>query len=64
MFMYGLEIMTLTKRQEAKPDLAELKMIRFPFGVTRMERIRNEYSSGLVCVWICAQEGYENIIGK
>lgn len=56
--------MTLTKRQEAKLDLAELKMIRFLFGVTRMERIRNEYSSGLVCVWICAQEGYENIIGK
>lgn len=56
--------MTLTKRQEAKLELAGLKTIRFSFGMTRMERIRNEYTSGVVCVWICAQEGYEDIIGK
>ena len=37
--LYGLETVALTKRQEA----AELKMLRFSLGVTRMDKIRNEY---------------------
>ena len=31
----GLETAALTKRQEAEMDVAELKMLRFPLGVTR-----------------------------
>ncbi len=31
----------LTKKQEAELDAAELKMLRFALGVTRMDKIRN-----------------------
>ena len=33
--------MTLMKRQEAEMEVAELKMLRFSLGVTRMDKIRN-----------------------
>ena len=36
--LYGLETVALTKRQEA-----EMEMLRFSFGVTIMDKIRNEY---------------------
>ena len=35
-----------TKRQEAEMEVAELKMLRFSLGVTRMDKIRNEYIRG------------------
>ena len=38
--LYGLETVTLTKRHVAGMGVAEL---RFPLGVTRMDKIRNEY---------------------
>ena len=38
--------MALTKRQEAEMEVAELKMLRFSLGVTRMEKIRNYYTRG------------------
>ena len=44
--LYGLETMVLTKRQEAEMEVAELKMLRFSLGVTRMNKIRNEYIRG------------------
>ena len=44
--LYGLEAVALTKRQEAELEVAELKMLRFSLGVTRMDRIRNEYIRG------------------
>ena len=40
----------MTKRQEAELEVAELKMLRFSLGVTRMDRIRNEYVRGTVQV--------------
>ena len=42
--LYGLETVALTKRQEM--EVAELKMLRFSLGVTRMDKIRNEYIRG------------------
>ena len=39
--LYSLEAVALTKRQEAELEVAELKMLRFSLGVTRMDRIRN-----------------------
>ena len=33
-------------RQEAEIEVAELKMLRFSLGVTRMDKIRNEYIRG------------------
>ena len=44
--LYGLETAALTKRQEAEMEVAELKMLRFSLGVTRMDKIRNEYIRG------------------
>ncbi|MCJ8736401.1 hypothetical protein PDJAM_G00257500 [Pangasius djambal] len=44
--LYGLETVALWKRQEAELEVAELKMLRFSLGVTRLDRIRNEYIRG------------------
>ena len=44
--LYGLETVALAKRQEAAMEVAELKMLRFSLGVTRMDKIRNEYIRG------------------
>ena len=38
--------MALTKRQEAEMKVAELKLLQFSLGVTRMDKIRNEYNRG------------------
>ncbi|XP_058483140.1 uncharacterized protein LOC131458247 [Solea solea] len=40
--MYGLQTVALRKRQEAELEVAEMKMLRFSLGVTKMDRIRNE----------------------
>ena len=44
--LYGLETVALTKRQQAEMEVAELKMLRFSLGETRMDTIRNEYIRG------------------
>ena len=44
--MYGLETVALTKRQEAELEVAELRMLRFSLGVTRIDKIRNNYIRG------------------
>ena len=41
--LFGLETGALTKRQKAKLEVAELKMLRFSLRVMRMDRIRNEH---------------------
>ncbi|KAI5085143.1 hypothetical protein C0J45_23845, partial [Silurus meridionalis] len=41
--LYGLETVALSKRQEAELEVAELKMLRFSLGLTRMDRFRNEF---------------------
>ena len=43
--LYGLEVVAPMKRQEAELEVA-LEMLRFSSGVTRMDRIRNEYIRG------------------
>ena len=45
-----LETVPLTKRQEAEMEVAELKMLRFSLGMTRMDKIRNEYIRGIAQV--------------
>ena len=70
--LYGLETVALTKRQKAEMEVAELKMLRFSLGVTRMDKIRNEYIRGTAqvgrfgerettrgetgVVWTCTEE--------
>ncbi|KAI5086583.1 butyrophilin-like protein 3 [Silurus meridionalis] len=44
--LYGLETVALSKRQEVELEVAELKMLRFSLGVTRMDKIRNEFIRG------------------
>ena len=39
--LYGLETVALTQRQEAELEVAEMKMLRFSMGVTRLEKVRN-----------------------
>ncbi|KAK3575651.1 hypothetical protein QTP86_031603, partial [Hemibagrus guttatus] len=44
--LYDLETVSLRKRQESELEVAELKMLRFSLGVTRLDRIRIEYIRG------------------
>ncbi|KAK3568084.1 hypothetical protein QTP86_030306 [Hemibagrus guttatus] len=44
--LYCLETVSLRKRQESELEVAELKMLRFSLGVTRLDRIRNKYIRG------------------
>ncbi|XP_063587891.1 uncharacterized protein LOC134765277 [Penaeus indicus] len=40
--LYGMETVPVTRFQETKMDVAEIKMLRFSLGLTRKNRIRNE----------------------
>ncbi|MCJ8735547.1 hypothetical protein PDJAM_G00248360 [Pangasius djambal] len=44
--LYGLETVSLRKRQESELEVAELKMLRFSLGVMTLDRIRNKYIRG------------------
>ena len=44
--MYGLETVAVTKRQESELEVAEMKMLRFSLGVTRLDKIKNEVIRG------------------
>ena len=47
--LYGLETVPLTKKQEAELAVAELKMLRFSLGVTRMDKkLRMSLFEGLL----------------
>ena len=48
--IYGLETMSVTKKQVEEMEVAEMKMLRFAMGVTRKDKIRNEYIRGTVKV--------------
>ena len=41
--LYSLQTVALRKIQKAELEAAETKMLRFSLGVTRIDRIRNEY---------------------
>ena len=41
--MYGLETVEITKKQVEQNEVAEMKMLKFAMGVTRKDKIRNEY---------------------
>ena len=59
--LYGLKPMALTKRQEVEMEVAELKLLRFSLGVTRMDNIRNECIRGNTA---CGTVWGENTRGK
>ena len=40
---YGLETVAVTKKQVKEMEVTEMKMLRFAMGVTRKDKIKNEY---------------------
>ncbi|XP_063600640.1 uncharacterized protein LOC134776817 [Penaeus indicus] len=40
--LYGLETVPLTKSQEGELEVAEMRMMRYEVGVTRLDKIKNE----------------------
>ena len=48
--MYGLEVVAVAKKQIEEMEVAEIKMLRFAMGVTKKDKIRNEYIRGTVKV--------------
>ena len=48
--VYGLETEAVTKKQVEEMEVAEMKMLRFAMGVTRKDKIRNEYIRSTVKV--------------
>ena len=40
--LYGMGAVAMTKRQERKMEVAEMKMLRFSVGVTKLDKLRNE----------------------
>ena len=48
--VYGLETVAVTKKQVEEMKVAEMKMLRFAMGVTRKDKIRNEYIRGKIKV--------------
>ena len=47
---YGLETVAVTNKQVEEMEVAEMKMLRFAIGVTRKNKIRNEYIRSIVRV--------------
>ena len=41
--LYGMETVAVTERKMGKKEVEELKMVRWALGVTRKNKIRNEY---------------------
>ena len=44
--LYGLETVAMTKKIEQKMQVAELKMMRYSLGISRIDRIRNDLIRG------------------
>ena len=48
--VYGLETVAVTKKQVKGIKVADVKILRFAMGVTRKDKIRNEYIRSIVKV--------------
>ena len=48
--VYELEIVAVTKKQVKEMEVAEIKMFRLAMGVTRKDKIKNDYIRGTVKV--------------
>ena len=46
--LYRMETVAVMERQVGKMEVAELKMVRWTLGVTRKDKIKNEYVRGTV----------------
>ena len=51
--VYGLETVAVTKKQVKEMEVVEMKMLRFAMGVTRKDKIGNEYIRSTVKIeWL------------
>ena len=51
--VYGLETVAVTKKQVEEMEIGEMKMLRFTMGLTRKDKIRNEYIRSTIKVeWL------------
>ena len=46
--LYGMKTVAVTEKQMGKMEVAELKMVRLALGVTRKDKIKNEFVRGMV----------------
>ena len=60
--MYGAETWALKKAQEKKLEVAEMRMLRWMCGVTKMDNIRNERIRGTTKVGEITQKVQERRI--
>ena len=58
--MYGAETWAMKKAQEKKLDVAEMRMLRWMSGVTKLDRIRNERIRGTTTVGEISKKVQEN----
>lgn len=40
--IYGMETLPVAKSQERRMEVADMRMLRFANGLTRMDRVRND----------------------
>ena len=69
--VYWLETVAVTKKQVQEMEVTEMKMLSFANGVTRKDKVRNEYIRGTVKIErleIKMREGrlrwYEHVISR
>ena len=48
--MYGLQTVVVIKKQVEEMEVAEMKMLRLAMGVTKKDKIKNEYIRSTVKV--------------
>ena len=48
--VYGLETVVVTKKQVEEMEVAEMEILRFAMGVTRKDKIKNDYIRSTVKV--------------
>ena len=58
--VYGIDTVAVTKKQVEEMKVAEIKMLRFAMGMTRKDKIRNEYIRGTVKVELLGMKMREN----
>ena len=60
--MYGAETWAVKKAQEKKLDAAEMRMLRWMSGVTKLDRIRNERIRGTTKVGEISKKVQESML--
>ena len=61
--VYGAETWAMKKAQEKKLDVAEMRMLRWMSGVTKLDRIRNERIRGTMKVGEMSKKVQESRLG-